>query len=58
MKISITENNELIWEYNQNPKSGMTSTSYLKDGKQKRLIAALKEALEQAENQLGRDDID
>ncbi|UXY08970.1 Rrf2 family transcriptional regulator [Kosakonia sp. ML.JS2a] len=52
MEVSIIENGEVIWMRNASTQANISSCSYLKDGTQQRIIAALVDALEQANGQL------
>lgn len=53
MKVSIESNGEVIWYRDAEKVEGMISTSYIKDGTQQKIIAALEEALFQAKGQMG-----
>ncbi|AZS56808.1 Rrf2 family transcriptional regulator [Pectobacterium parmentieri] len=52
MKVSIESNGEVIWYRDAEKLEGMLSTSYIKDGTQQKIIAALEEALFQAKGQM------
>jgi hypothetical protein len=54
MKVSIfAGDGKLIWSRNTKPLGGYTSESYLRDGTQQKVIAALVDALAEARGQLG-----
>ena len=55
MKVCIlAEGGDVVWSYATGLVScGLAATSYLHDGTQQRIIAALVDALEQARGQLG-----
>lgn len=52
MKVSIIEDGQVIWMRDTKTHEGLACTNYVKDGTQQRIIAALVEALEQANGQL------
>ncbi|MEI7157968.1 Rrf2 family transcriptional regulator [Pectobacterium parmentieri] len=52
MKVSIESNGEVIWYRDAEKLEGMASTDYIKDGTQQKIIAALEEALYQANGQM------
>lgn len=52
MKVAIEVNGEVIWYRDSDKQEGMASLGYLKDGTQQKIIAALEEALFQAEGQM------
>ena len=58
MRVSIEVNNEIIWFRDNSTPEGMASLSYLKDGTQQKIIAALKNALFQAEGECLAQDAD
>ena len=47
--VQSPEGNHILWERQASPPQGTTSAAYLDDGTQVRIVAALREALEQAE---------
>ncbi|EKN4700419.1 Rrf2 family transcriptional regulator [Yersinia ruckeri] len=51
MEINCIEGGRIIWMRNLVTSEGMTSNSYLKDGTQEKIIAALEEALLQAKGE-------
>ncbi|MDE1478625.1 hypothetical protein KKJ09_21360 [Xenorhabdus bovienii] len=53
MKIIVVDENkpDTRWEYKQHPKSGRMAIKWLKDGTHDKVIAALQEALEEANHQ-------
>lgn len=51
MKVSITLNDEIIWMRDGFNKQGIASHGYIKDGTQKKIIAALEDALAQAKGE-------
>lgn len=52
MKVSIESKGEVIWYRDAETLENMISTSYIKDGTQQKIIAALEEALFQAKGQM------
>lgn len=48
MKVAIEVNGEVIWYRDSDKQEGMASVGYLKDGTQQKIIAALEDALTQA----------
>ncbi|MGC0786732.1 Rrf2 family transcriptional regulator [Pantoea agglomerans] len=59
MKISIIVKDEIIWMRDGFNKEGVASQGYMKDGTQKKIIAALEDALAQAKGEaLSWDDAD
>lgn len=48
MKVAIEVNGEVIWYRDSDKQEGMASLGYLKDGTQQKIIAALEDALTQA----------
>lgn len=52
MKVSIEVNGKTIWYRDEEKLEGMTSTGYIKDGTQEKIIAALESALFQAKGQM------
>ncbi|AKE75518.1 TPA: Rrf2 family transcriptional regulator [Klebsiella pneumoniae] len=48
MKVAIEVNGEVIWYRDSDKQVGMASVGYLKDGTQQKIIAALEDALTQA----------
>ena len=52
MQIQIIKNEEIIWMRDSVTSEGMASRGYVKDGTQHKIIAALKDALTQAEGEL------
>ena len=57
MKVSVFSNDgEMLWsrEITAGQPSGITSTNYLRDGTQQKIIGALVDALAEARGQLGR----
>lgn len=48
MKVAIEVNGEVIWYRDNDKQEGMASLGYLKDGTQQKIIAALEDALTQA----------
>lgn len=52
MKVSIEVNGKTIWYREEEKLEGMMSTSYIKDGTQEKIIAALESALFQAKGQM------
>lgn len=52
MKVSIENAGKVIWYRDSEKQEGMHSLSYLKDGTQQKIIAALEEPLFQAKGQL------
>ncbi|HCM5107337.1 Rrf2 family transcriptional regulator [Klebsiella pneumoniae] len=52
MKVAIEVNGEVIWYRDSDKQEGVASLSYLKDGTQQKIIAALEEALFQAKGQM------
>lgn len=52
MKVSIEVNGRTIWYRDEEKLEGMMSTSYIKDGTQEKIIAALESALFQAKGQM------
>jgi len=53
MEVNIILNKEVIWMRDNVNLKGITSMSYLKDGTQQEIIAALEDALFQAKGQAG-----
>ncbi|HIF6771884.1 Rrf2 family transcriptional regulator [Serratia marcescens] len=53
MKVIIEAQEGIIWMRNAQTGEGITSTGYVKDGTQQKIIAALEEALFQAKGQFG-----
>ena len=54
MKVCIlNDKGLLIWSREAEPANGFTSNSYLRDGTQQKIIAALVDALAEARGQLG-----
>ncbi|CCW31054.1 Rrf2 family transcriptional regulator [Xenorhabdus nematophila] len=51
MKISVEFNGETIWYRDEEKGEGMTSTGYIKDGTQQKIITALEHALVQAKTE-------
>lgn len=53
MKVTVIDeqNNDIRWEFRQEPKSGRMAVKWLKDGTQEQIIAALQQALEEAKHQ-------
>ncbi|MDA5481856.1 Rrf2 family transcriptional regulator [Yersinia intermedia] len=51
MKVSIENEGKVIWYRDSEKQEGMHSLGYLKDGTQQKIIAALEEALLQANGQ-------
>ncbi|MFG0782415.1 Rrf2 family transcriptional regulator [Raoultella sp. TYF_8] len=51
MKVAIEVNGEVIWYRDSEKQEGMASLGYLKDGTQQKIIAALKDALNQAKGE-------
>lgn len=51
MKVAIEVNGEVIWYRDSEKQGGMASLGYLKDGTQQKIIAALKDALNQAKGE-------
>ena len=51
MKVIITQNSKLLWMHDRKIGEGSTSKSYVKDGKQQEIIAALENALAQAKGE-------
>ncbi|AHM75160.2 MULTISPECIES: hypothetical protein [Yersinia] len=51
MEINCIKDGRIIWMRNSAAPEGMTSNSYLKDGTQEKIIAALEEALLQAKGE-------
>jgi hypothetical protein len=61
MKVSVfADAGELLWsrEINGDQSSGLTSTNYLHDGTQEKIILSLRESVRQACGQLGLDESD
>ena len=52
MIVSIIEDGQVIWMRDTKTLEGLACTNYVKDGIQQRVIAALVDALEQANGQL------
>ncbi|MDQ1226455.1 hypothetical protein QE443_002616 [Pantoea ananatis] len=53
MQVSIKVNKKVLWVRNDQTKENIFSQSYLKDGTQQKIIAALEDALCQAKAQAG-----
>jgi hypothetical protein len=54
MKVLVqADNGSLLWWREADPASGFTADSYLHDGTQQKIIAALVESLAEARGQLG-----
>lgn len=51
MKITIERDNEVIWMRDNETLEGIACTSYIKDGTQHEIIAALEDALSQAKGE-------
>ncbi|SHG32270.1 hypothetical protein SAMN05428958_101707 [Pantoea sesami] len=51
MKITIERDNEVIWMLDNVTLEGVACTSYIKDGTQHEIIAALEDALSQAKGE-------
>ena len=51
MKVAVEVNGEVIWYRDSEKQEGMASLGYLKDGTQQKIIAALKDALNQAKGE-------
>ncbi|WP_230677298.1 hypothetical protein [Pluralibacter gergoviae] len=49
MKVAIEVNGEVIWYRDSDKQEGMASLGYLQDGTQQKIIAALEDALKQAQ---------
>lgn len=59
MKVMIENGGSTIWMRDGGTLEGITSTAYLKDGTQQKIIAALEDALTQARGQAGlAEDVD
>lgn len=59
MKVVIESSGETIWMRDASTLEGVTSTEYVKDGTQQKIIAALEDALMQARGQAGSaEDVD
>jgi hypothetical protein len=58
MKVSVSSESGLLWsnELAGDQRSCFTSTGYLQDGTQEKIISALQDALAQARGQSGRFD--
>ncbi|MGP2733843.1 Rrf2 family transcriptional regulator [Serratia bockelmannii] len=53
MKVTIETPEGIVWMCNIETGEGMTSTGYVKDGTQQKIVAALEEAIFQAKGQYG-----
>ena len=52
MQVTIADNGKTIWMRNEDAQEGIASRSYLKEGTQHKIMAALENALVQAKGQM------